>query len=100
MKTALRRFLLLCAILTGLPVAVMAQTEAVEYYGTDALGSIRIVFDANGTVLGRTDYTPFGDVFSSSGTQKHLYAGLFRDTESDQDYAEARMYQQRTGRFS
>ena len=44
----------------GLAAPAAAQTETIEYYGTDAVGSVRIVFDASGTVLGRQDYEPFG----------------------------------------
>ena len=41
-----------------------AQTEVVEYYGQDALGSIRIVFDASGAAIARADYEPFGELFT------------------------------------
>ncbi|MGC4081278.1 MAG: hypothetical protein QM736_03970 [Vicinamibacterales bacterium] len=30
------------------------------YYDTDAIGSVRLVTDANGTVVERHDYLPFG----------------------------------------
>lgn len=87
----------------GAPSSLWAQPppEAVEYYATDALGSIRVVFDANGAVLHRMDYGPFGqELFASSGTQENVYAGIFRDSETEQYYANARMYQNRTGRFN
>ena len=32
-----------------------AQTEAVEYYGHDALGSVRVVFATSGTAIARAD---------------------------------------------
>ncbi len=86
---------LLCA------TTVAAQTETVEYYGLDALGSVRIVFDASGNVTGRMDYGPFGEsLVTGSGMPSRAYAGLFRDGEAGLDFAEARSYQSRTGRFS
>jgi RHS repeat-associated protein len=67
----------------------------------DALGSVRVVFDASGTVLTRVDYTPFGaEVVPAAGLPDQRFAGLFRDPEAGLDYAQARMYQVRTGRFN
>jgi len=86
--------------LTGIPSTVSAQSEVVEYYGTDALGSIRVVFDTSGNVTARTDYYPFGEVFATSGNQKNVYAGLFQDSETELDFAPGRMYQPRTGRHT
>ena len=48
----MRRWLMLAALLL-VPVAGQAQT--IEYYGLDAIGSVRVVFDANGNVLTQTD---------------------------------------------
>jgi RHS repeat-associated protein len=73
----------------------------VEYYALDAVGSVRVVFDANGTILGRMDYTPFGgELFSGANLPDRRFAGLFRDGEAGLDYAQARSYQVRTGRFN
>ena len=84
----------------GLPSATAAQ-ESVEYYGLDAVGSVRVVFDASGNILGRMDYGPFGQELSNgAGLPSRAYAGLFRDGEAGLDHAEARSYQSRTGRFS
>jgi RHS repeat-associated protein len=78
-----------------------AQTEVVEYYALDAIGSVRVVFDVNGNVIGRMDYDPFGAPLSSgNGLPSRAYAGLFRDGEAGLDFAQARSYQVRTGRFS
>lgn len=78
-----------------------AQTESVEFYGLDALGSVRVVFDANGVVVGRMDYGPFGESLSAAtAIPKRAYAGLSRDGEAGLDYAKARSYQSRSGRFS
>jgi RHS repeat-associated protein len=100
--TALRRALFSACVALGLliPRPAAAQAGTVEYYGTDAVGSVRIVFDAAGTVVGRMDYGPFGEQISASTVGQKSFAGLFRDGEAGLDYAEARSYQVRTGRFS
>ena len=46
------------------PVGVSAHTEQIEYYALDAIGSVRVVFDASGAVIGRMDYAPFGEELS------------------------------------
>ena len=89
------------AILLATATSASAQGETVEYYGLDALGSVRVVFDANGTIIGRMDYGPFGqELFGATGMPDRRYAGLFRDGEAGLDAAGARSYQSRTGRFS
>jgi RHS repeat-associated protein len=96
----IRRLLLLTLSLV-VPASAAAQSETVEYYATDQLGSVRVVFDANGTILARMDYKPFGqDLSGASGMPANRFANLFRDGEADLDYAQARSYQARTGRFN
>ena len=44
------------------PSATFGQTwQVVEYYDTDAVGSIRVVTDAQGQVVARHDFLPFGE---------------------------------------
>ena len=93
------RVLFAVALGLCLPLRATAQ-DVVEYYGTDATGSVRIVFDANGNILGRMDYGPFGEQLLVSTVGHKSYAGLFRDGEAGLDHAEARSYQVRTGRFN
>ena len=87
------------ACVVFVPTTVLAQ-DVIEYYGVDAIGSVRVVFDAAGLVTSRMDYGPFGEQLAPSTTGAKSYAQLFRDGETGQDYAQARMYQLRTGRFS
>jgi RHS repeat-associated protein len=83
------------------PRRAFAQGEVVEYYALDAIGSVRVVFDVNGNVIGRMDYDPFGaPLASGTGLPSRAYAGLFRDGEAGLDFAQARSYQSRTGRFT
>ena len=84
-----------------LPVAVQAQTEVVEYYVTDAIGSIRLVFDPTGGQKGRMDYGPFGrELAAAQGMSPDRFGGQETDSESNQGYFHARMFQSRTGRFT
>jgi len=64
------------------------------------VGSVRIVFDVNGTALGRQDYAPFGRILLPSfGMPAEGFVGNTTDGESDQGYFHARQYQTRTGKF-
>ena len=56
----MKRLLFACCLMLCVGRNVSAQTETVEYYARDAIGSIRIVFNVNGTAIGRQDYGPFG----------------------------------------
>lgn len=48
------------------PSPASAQSEVVEYYATDAVGSIRVVFDgATGQPKARSDYLPFGEALGT-----------------------------------
>jgi RHS repeat-associated protein len=84
---------------------VAAQTEIVEYYGHDALGSIRIVFTASGVATARADYEPFGEAVTIAGMPAgplpaQQFTGQERDQLERQDYFGARYYRPRHGRFS
>jgi RHS repeat-associated protein len=96
------RMLACLLLLLAKTTSVSAQPqEAVEYYATDALGSIRVVFNDQGTVIGRGDYLPYGEEGpTSTGLPTERFTGEARDAEAGMDYFGARMYQPRTGRFS
>jgi RHS repeat-associated protein len=104
MDTADRRFratllLATCSLLAAATCAV-AQTETIEYYGTDAVGSVRIVFDSGGTVLGRQDYDPFGrEILAAWGASSERFGGQSTDDEAQQAYFHARQFQRRIGRL-
>jgi RHS repeat-associated protein len=76
--------------------------EVIEYYGTDHLGSVRVVFDAAGNALARADYLPYGEEVSAPTGQMpaQQFTGQARDGEAGQDYFHARMYAPRAGRFN
>lgn len=83
------------------PALAHAQTEVVEYYGLDAIGSIRVVFDASAAVVARTDYLPFGENLNLTGDlPPWQLTGQIRDGEAGQDDFGARRHQPRHGRFT
>jgi RHS repeat-associated protein len=86
--------------------AVLVQSPppagpTIEYYALDALGSIRVVFDAAGQVLARADYEPFGaHTPSTTGPlPRERFTGQERDSEIGLDYFGARFYHASHGRF-
>jgi RHS repeat-associated protein len=98
-----RRLAVWCLPLMLMPAVAGAQApaETTEYYGQDAIGSIRIVFDVSGTVLARQDYAPFGKpLFSAPAMPKEGFGAQETDAETDQSYFHARMFQARTGRLT
>jgi hypothetical protein len=91
---------LLLVLLTALLVtpAIARAQEAVEYYATDALGSVRVVFNASVQVVARSDYLPFGEEVGVTGnlpTQRFI--GPQWDEAGGFDFFNARSLQTRTG---
>jgi RHS repeat-associated protein len=83
------------------PATAAAQSETVEYYGLDALGSVRVIFGPQGQVIDRMDYGPFGENLRAAiKFPVEQFAQLARDAESGQDYAQARNYSPGTGRLN
>jgi RHS repeat-associated protein len=94
------RRLLLTVVLLGLAAVAQAQ-EVVEYYHTDALGSVRAVTDQSGAVVARHDYLPFGEEYlPQAGNDPRRFTGKERDAETGLDYFEARYYRAGIGRFT
>jgi RHS repeat-associated protein len=97
-----RAIVLAVWVLAGWPVAADAQTEVVEYYHVDAIGSVRAVTDVHGNVVRRHDYYPFGVEYAPPApTPDPLrFTGKERDVETGLDYFGARYYASRAGRFT
>jgi RHS repeat-associated protein len=101
MKT--RTAVLTVALLMGVAAPALAQppAEVVEYYHTDALGSVRAVTDQSGALVRRHDYFPFGEEYLVQvGADNHRFTGKERDAETGLDYFGARYYASRSGRFT
>ncbi len=63
--------------------------------------SARVFTDASGNVIGQRGLFPFGEVWYETGTvDKWKFTSYERDTETGNDYAMARFYVNRLGRFS
>ncbi len=93
----------------------VSQTPTIAYTTTDHLGSPRIIADQFGQVKSRRDFMPFGeDIFVNVGAARtsalnysnnsddlrQKFTGYQKDSETQLDFAEARMYENRFGRFT
>lgn len=86
-----------------------------NYLTTDHLGSPRVITDKTGNVVARRDFMPFGEElgagvgtrsttlnYAATGTDtvRKRFTGYEKDQETQLDFAEARMYQNKHGRFT
>ena len=73
-----------------------------EYYHLDALGSVRAVTDAQGQVIARHDFLPFGEELSPQipPRDRKLFTGQERDFETALDYFHARQLRVDWGGFT
>lgn len=91
----------------------LSATPSINYTTTDHLGSPRIITAQLGQVKSRRDFLPFGEEIASGtggrttaqgyGGQDSIrqkFTGYQKDAETSLDFAEARMYENVTGRFT
>ena len=92
----------------------LSTTPSISYTTTDHLGSPRIITDQFGQVKSRRDFLPFGeDIYVNVGARtstlkygssnddiRQKFTGYQKDSETSLDFAEARMYENRFGRFT
>jgi RHS repeat-associated protein len=89
------------AVWCGAATANAQTSEVVTYFHTDATGSIRMITDANGEVVERHDYMPFGEEWPApSSAERRLYGAKEREPETGFDYSGARYYAPSSGRFT
>lgn len=66
------------------------------FYVHDRLGNVRLVVDANGTVINSYTYNPFGEMFPTECNETvynpFKFTGQWWDDEISQYYLRARMY--------
>jgi RHS repeat-associated protein len=76
--------------------------DVVVYYHTDAIGSVRLVTDANGAAVRSHDFLPFGQDTPAgpNDTESFLFAGHEREGGAGTDYFGARFYPSFTERFA
>ena len=81
-----------------------SPTQTVSYLTNDHLGSARINTDQNGNVTARHDYQPFGEEITRASygadTNRKQFTGYERDKEIEEDFAQARYYNYKLGRFN
>ncbi|MCW5961544.1 MAG: hypothetical protein KIS76_15380 [Pyrinomonadaceae bacterium] len=90
-----------------------AQTARVSYLTSDHLGSPRITTDRDGKVFSRRDFMPFGEEITAAQTPqrsinqnygedgiRQKFTSYERDFETELDFAQARMYSSKLGRFA
>lgn len=91
------------------------SSPTTSYLTTDHLGSPRVITDDNGEVIARRDFMPFGEELGAgvglrteslkysylgSDRVRQRFTGYEKDDETQLDFAEARMYQNKHGRFT
>jgi RHS repeat-associated protein len=87
-------------IYSGSGLLAKIEGGTTNYYHADHL-STRATTDTNGSVVGQQGLYPFGDPWYDSGTtSRKKLADYERDPESGNDYALARSYVNRIGRFA
>jgi RHS repeat-associated protein len=89
------------------------QNPTTSYTATDQLGSPRVITNALGQVTSRRDFMPFGEeitpdtsyrtaslTYNTADNVRQKFTGYQKDDETGLDFAEARMYENRHGRFT
>lgn len=87
-------------IYSGSALLAKIEAGATSYNLTDHL-STRMFTDSNGVSLGQQGHFPFGDPwYDALASNKLKFTTYERDSESQNDYAMARFYVNRDGRFT
>jgi len=90
---------LCCVLLVGLSLTQTASAQTVTYIHTDALGSVVAETDANGSVIKRYDYEPYGTVVGGEVTDGPGYAGHVSDSVTGLSYMQQRYMDPQLGVF-
>ena len=84
----------------GLAEQVTDSSQTSQFAGADALGSIRLITDGSGNVVGTGSYSPWGVPDSGSVTLNGFgFTGEQVDPESGFVYLRNRYYDPTTSRF-
>jgi len=90
---------LCCVLLVGVSLTQTASAQTVTYIHTDALGSVVAETDANGSVIKRYDYEPYGAVVGGEVTDGPGYAGHVSDSVTGLSYMQQRYMDPQLGVF-
>ena len=75
------------------------DSSGTNYYHQDLLSN-RLLTDSSGNIVAQLGHYPFGESWYNASNNKLLFTSYERDAESSNDYAVARSYVNRLGRFS
>ncbi len=72
-----------------------------QYFGADALGSVRQIYNSSGQIIANKRYDPYGNVLAQNGvgTSNYGYTGEWTDA-TGLEYLRARYYAPTQGRFT
>jgi len=90
---------LCCVLLVGVSLTQTASAQTVTYIHTDALGSVVAETDANGSVIKRYDYEPYGAVVGGEVTDGPGYTGHVSDSVTGLSYMQQRYMDPQLGVF-
>ena len=88
-----------CVLLLGLAAVPTASAQTVTYIHTDALGSVVAESDANGNVIKRYDYEPYGAVVGGQVADGPGYTGHVSDAATGLSYMQQRYMDPQLGVF-
>ncbi len=89
----------------GSPIGFCLNGTADYYFGTNLVGDITAIYDANGTFVAGYSYNEFGILLEITGDEaianlNHLrFKGYYYDTETGLYYLQSRYYDPVIGRF-
>jgi len=86
-------------LLIGLDVVQTASAQTVTYLHTDALGSVVAESDANGNVIKRITYEPYGDAVGAPVADEPGYTGDVSDAGTGLSYMQQRYMDPQLGMF-
>jgi len=90
-----------CTISVNGPQSVVANfASPLQYYHLDVLGSVRMITDAAGAVVSRSDYYAFGEELVVPTGDPKRFTGKELDPETALQYFGARYYRNVWGRFT
>jgi RHS repeat-associated protein len=86
-------------VYAGAALLARIDSSATKYYHQDHLSN-RLVTDSSGNTLAQMGTFPFGESWYNASNDKLLFTTYERDSESGNDYAQARYNVSGLGRFS